>query len=61
MRQLTEAEVDEVSGGLDWGSGGVAVLGLGFTAATFGVSVPLFAAAVGGSMLYLHYVHMSHH
>jgi len=53
MRELTEEEVNEVSGGLTWGSGGAAVLALGFSAASFGMAVPLFGLAVGGSMLYL--------
>ncbi|MCC5872430.1 MAG: hypothetical protein JJU22_08555 [Gammaproteobacteria bacterium] len=60
MRTLTEEEVDEVSGGLGWGSGGAVALGLGFAAISFGPAVPIFGLAVGGSMLYLHVAQMTY-
>ena len=47
MRELTSQEVNDVSGGLDWGSGGLAVISLGFMSpVTTG-----FGLAIGGSML----------
>lgn len=52
MRELTEQEVEQVSGGLDWGDGGTAVIAIGFVG---GPATALFGMAVGGAMLYMDY------
>ncbi|WP_170145502.1 hypothetical protein [Salinimonas sediminis] len=53
MQQLKEEEVNHVNGGrLDWDSGGLAVIGLGFAG---GPATALFGLAVGGSMLAIGY------
>lgn len=56
MTLLEESEVQLVSGArLDWDSGGLAVIGLGFAG---GPATALFGLAVGGSMLVIgHYAH----
>lgn len=53
MQQLIDCEVDAVNGGrLDWDSGGLAVIGLGFAG---GPATALFGLAIGGSMLAIGY------
>jgi hypothetical protein len=50
VRELTQEEVELVSGGLDAGTGGVTIIGLGFAG---GPATALFGLAIGGSLLYL--------
>lgn len=55
MRVLTEAEVDQVSGGVSreqWRSAAYAIMGLG---AAGGLATGVFGLAIGGSMLYVDY------
>ncbi|WP_218352885.1 hypothetical protein [Alteromonas lipotrueiana] len=53
MQPLIDCEVDAVNGGrLDWDSGGLAVIGLGFAG---GPATALFGLAIGGSMLGIGY------
>lgn len=52
MRELTSNEVGKVSGGLDWGTGGALIIGIG---ALSPVTV-FFGFAIGGSMLFIDYM-----
>lgn len=52
MKELTPEEIDLVSGGLDWGEGGLSVIALGWSG---GLATGLFGTAVGGSMLVIDY------
>ena len=51
MRDLTVSEVKEVSGGISWAEGGLAIIALGFSSPV----TALFGAAIGGSMLFIDY------
>ncbi|MBD3649396.1 MAG: hypothetical protein HUJ31_18535 [Pseudomonadales bacterium] len=48
MRELTAAEVEQVSGGLDWVEGGIAVMALGISG---GLATGLLGLGIGGAML----------
>ena len=51
MRELTLKEVEKVSGGLDWDTGGALVIGIGaLSPVTIG-----FGFAIGGAMLFIDY------
>ena len=52
MRELTSEEVEQVNGGIGWGSGGLAIIAIGFASP---VTAP-FGVAIGGSMLLLDYL-----
>jgi len=52
MRELTQKEVEEVSGGLDLQEGGLALIGVGLAAAGLGpVGLAAFAVSAGTTML----------
>ena len=53
MRELNRQEIQQVSGGLNWTEGGVAIIGLGIAG---GPVTAGFGLAVGGAMLYTGYV-----
>ena len=51
IRELTQAEIEQVSGALgDFGNAGMAVIGLGFVG---GPGTAVFGLLVGGSMVYV--------
>jgi hypothetical protein len=50
MRELRTEELDDVSGGLGWNSGGLAVMSIGLAG---GPATALFGFAIGGAMLYV--------
>jgi hypothetical protein len=50
IRELSDAEIELVSGGLDASTGGLAIIGLGFAG---GPATAVFGLAIGGSLLYL--------
>ena len=51
MRELTVEGMQQVDGGLDWDTGGLAVIGLGLMTPT----TALFGLTIGLSMLYVDY------
>ena len=52
MRELTNDEVDKVTGGLDLGEGGLALIGVGIGAMGLGpVGLGVFAISAGTTML----------
>jgi hypothetical protein len=50
MRELKAEELNDVSGGLDWDSGGLAIISIGMAG---GPATALFGFAIGGAMLYV--------
>jgi len=52
MRKLNSVEISQVSGGLNWGEGGLAIIALGFAG---GPVTAGFGLAIGGSMIYTSY------
>ncbi len=52
MRELTSTEVGKVSGGLDWGTGGALVIGIGAMSPV----TAFFGFSIGGAMLFIDYL-----